>query len=132
MRDSERAVSLPRDLSSLRSARNFVRETFSFASPADRDSAELIVSELVTNALEHGKGEIVVRAVAREGSLYLSVSDDESNEPQLRQVNATSSRGRGLLIVDRLSSRWGVTPSAGGGKAVWAAIDSPTADPGNA
>jgi anti-sigma regulatory factor (Ser/Thr protein kinase) len=117
------ALDLPRLRSSVRSARAFVREALSSASDTERDKAELIVSELVTNALEHGKGEIVVRVIARDREQLISVDDDEPTEPVLREIDPGSARGRGVLIVDRLSSRWGVAPTRTGGKSVWAVID---------
>lgn len=121
---NQSALNLARLRSSVGSARAFVREALTNASDTERDKAELIVSELVANALEHGKGEIAVRVIARDREQLISVDDDEPTEPVLTEIDPGSARGRGVLIVDRLSSRWGVAPTKTGGKSVWAVIDS--------
>ncbi|MFI9611998.1 SpoIIE family protein phosphatase [Streptomyces sp. NPDC052023] len=78
---------------------------------------ELIVSELVTNAIRHGTGPFRLRLVRHE-SLTCEVHDTSGCAPRRRQARSTDEGGRGLLIVDQLSSRWGTRYTADG-KIIW-------------
>ncbi|MFD9005065.1 SpoIIE family protein phosphatase [Streptomyces sp. NPDC059582] len=82
------------------------------------ESTELIVSELVTNAIRHGTGTIGLRLI-RHGALTCEVSDAGISRPRLRRPRTTEENGRGLLLVSQLSHRWGTrcTPD---GKLIWA------------
>ncbi|MDX3234103.1 SpoIIE family protein phosphatase [Streptomyces sp. ME03-5709C] len=84
-------------------------------------SAELLVSELVTNAVRHGTGPIDLRLI-RHQTLTCEVSDTTVCAPRLRAVRAMDEHGRGLFLVGQLSRRWG-TRSAADGKVVWAELD---------
>jgi signal transduction histidine kinase len=129
--DDERVLHLAPERSAVRAARAFVRGACASASTTAREAAELIVSELVGNAFEHGRGEIVVRVLVRNRRVRISVSDDDPGTPTPRDVDPYSVRGRGLVIVDRFSSRWGVDRAVGGGKLVWVEIElEPTKDRG--
>ncbi|MEU9386911.1 SpoIIE family protein phosphatase [Streptomyces sp. NPDC048279] len=79
---------------------------------------ELIVSELVTNAVRYGDGPIALRLI-RDASLICEVSDGSSTAPHLRRARVYDEGGRGLLLVAQLSERWGSrqTPT---GKTIWA------------
>ena len=91
---------------------------------AQRQDAELVISELVTNALRHGLGDVVVRAsVAEDDVLQVSVTDSGPELPAMQPVDPGRIGGVGLRIVDRLSSEWGVA-SFPGGKTVWAVLVS--------
>ncbi|MFG2223761.1 SpoIIE family protein phosphatase [Streptomyces sp. NPDC048644] len=81
------------------------------------DTTELLVSELVTNALRHGHGEIRLRLL-RDRSLVCEVWDADLAQPRRRRARDTDEGGRGLQLVGLLSSRWGSrrTPR---GKTVW-------------
>ena len=84
--------------------------------------AVLVISELVTNALRHGLGEIVARTALTDGGvLYLSVTDSGEELPELQPVDPSRIGGVGLHIVERLSSEWGISPFPGG-KTVWATM----------
>ena len=87
------------------------------------DTAELLVSELVTNALRHGSGEIRLRLLL-ERTLVCEVWDRGLVQPRRRRAHATDEGGRGLQLVDLLSSGWGSrrTPQ---GKAVWFQLSRP-------
>ncbi|MGW8952382.1 SpoIIE family protein phosphatase [Streptomyces sp. NPDC055709] len=80
-------------------------------------AAELIVSELVTNAIRHGKPPVTLRLV-RDDVLTCEVSDGSSTSPRLRHARTTDEGGRGLLLVARCSERWG-TRYTDDGKIVW-------------
>ncbi len=67
------------------------------------DLAELIVSELTTNALRHGAGPIDVRlAYTQEGDLWTEVHDDGPGRPVLHQTTTDDEQGRGLALLDAL------------------------------
>ena len=82
------------------------------------DTATLLVSELVTNAVLHARSKIVVRVDVDGHRLRVEVRDDTANTPQVRPYGAHATTGRGLLLVETLATRWGFKPQ-GAGKAVW-------------
>ncbi|MQY10358.1 hypothetical protein SRB5_04660 [Streptomyces sp. RB5] len=81
-------------------------------------STELILSELVTNAMLYTSGQIKVRII-RARALICEVSDDSLTSPHLRQAASTDEGGRGLFLVAQVADRWGTryTPT---GKVIWA------------
>ncbi|MEV7420647.1 SpoIIE family protein phosphatase [Streptomyces sp. NPDC089919] len=88
-------------------------------------ATELILSELVTNALRHGGAPVRVRMLHDDG-VTCEVWDGSSNAPHLRYAATTDEGGRGLFLVARLSERWGTryTPT---GKIIWARQAPPAA-----
>ena len=84
------------------------------------DEAELLVSELATNAVLHGTPPISVQ-VECDGSrgLRVSVTDGSAEAPLRREAGPQDGSGRGMLLVDVISDRWGVQTRPGEGKAVW-------------
>ncbi|WP_241562692.1 SpoIIE family protein phosphatase [Streptomyces hoynatensis] len=80
---------------------------------------ELVVSELVTNAIKHASPPIRLRLIRGETSLICEVSDGSSTAPHLRRARTFDEGGRGLLLVAQLSQQWGTrqTPT---GKTIWA------------
>ncbi|WPW32981.1 SpoIIE family protein phosphatase [Streptomyces atratus] len=88
---------------------DLVEETF---------TTELIVSELVTNAIRYATGPIGVRLL-RDRSLICEVSDHSSTSPHLRQAATTDEGGRGLFLVAQFADRWG-TRYMDHGKVIWA------------
>jgi anti-sigma regulatory factor (Ser/Thr protein kinase) len=96
--------------------------------PADiAESAELVVSELVTNALEHGLAGIpaTVRIWLSSdgGRVAIHVWDASPMPPVLKDAGAETDRGRGLMIVAALTADWGCT-AMDTGKVVWAVVDA--------
>jgi hypothetical protein len=81
------------------------------------DTVELLVSELVTNALVHGAGEIVLRLI-RASTLLCEVRDDGHELPYLCSADDSAESGRGLQFVSFLAERWG-TNRTENGKVVW-------------
>ncbi|MEU9554016.1 SpoIIE family protein phosphatase [Streptomyces fumanus] len=81
-------------------------------------TTELILSELVTNAIRYGAEPIRVR-VLRDRSLICEVSDGTSTSPHLRYAAMTDEGGRGLFLVAQLAERWG-TRYTRDGKVIWA------------
>ncbi|TSB18101.1 SpoIIE family protein phosphatase [Streptomyces benahoarensis] len=90
------------------------------------DTTELLVSELVTNALRHGHGEIRLRLL-RDRSLVCEVWDADLAQPRRRRARDTDEGGRGLQLVGLLSAGWGSrrTPR---GKTVWFELALPDGD----
>ncbi|MFF0156189.1 SpoIIE family protein phosphatase [Streptomyces sp. NPDC005263] len=81
-------------------------------------AAELILSELVTNAVRHGSGPIRVRLLY-DRTLICEVSDTSNTAPHLRRAAATDEGGRGLFLVAQLARTWG-TRYLAEGKVIWA------------
>ncbi|MCM9076544.1 MULTISPECIES: SpoIIE family protein phosphatase [Streptomyces] len=81
-------------------------------------TAELVVSELVTNAYRYGGGKPVTLRLIRDRSLICEVSDSSSTAPHLRRARTTDEGGRGLFLVAQLTDRWG-TRYTRDGKTVW-------------
>ncbi|MET9085608.1 SpoIIE family protein phosphatase [Streptomyces sp. NPDC004237] len=81
-------------------------------------TTELILSELVTNAIRHGRAPIGVRLL-HDRTLICEVSDASTTSPHLRYAASTDEGGRGLFLVAQLAERWGTryTPA---GKVIWA------------
>jgi PAS domain S-box-containing protein len=80
---------------------------------------ELVVSELVTNAIKYGEPPIRLRLI-RDGSLICEVSDASETSPHLRRARAFDEGGRGLLLVAQLTQGWGTRHSSNG-KTIWCA-----------
>ena len=78
---------------------------------------ELVVSELVTNAIRYAGGPVGVRLI-RAGALICEVSDPSSTQPRMRRALATEEGGRGLFLVAQVSSRWGSRYTRAG-KTIW-------------
>ncbi|WP_417851979.1 SpoIIE family protein phosphatase [Streptomyces monticola] len=81
------------------------------------DSVELLVSEVVTNAVRYASRPITLRLL-RTDVLRCEVGDDVPQLPRLRQARATDEGGRGLYLVNRMARRWGATRLSTG-KVVW-------------
>jgi len=78
---------------------------------------ELVVSELVTNAIRYGSSPIQLRLI-RDRSLICEVIDGSSTAPHLRRARAFDEGGRGLMLVAQLTQRWG-TQQTPDGKVIW-------------
>jgi serine phosphatase RsbU (regulator of sigma subunit)/anti-sigma regulatory factor (Ser/Thr protein kinase) len=87
-------------------------------------TTELIVSELVTNAIHHGAGPIRLRLIKHQ-VLTCEVFDSGDCYPRLRHARIIDEDGRGLFLIAQLSNRWGFR-SATGGKLVWADQELPS------
>lgn len=109
-----RSVSLACGSNAPSLARRFVR---SLDLGDDCPVVELLVSELVTNAVTHARSDTKVTIGSDVELLRVTVSDSCSATPHLRQADETG--GRGLRLVDELSTRWGSDPVSGDGKRVW-------------
>ncbi|GIG64881.1 ATP-binding protein [Phytomonospora endophytica] len=95
------------------------------------DDLEVLVSELVTNAVKAtaasrapGLSKVAVRFLLLPSSLVTQVWDPVPAQPVVQPLDPAADGGRGLHIVDALASRWGAFPATGGGKVVW--CETPT------
>lgn len=79
---------------------------------------ELVVSELVTNAIRYGESPIRLRLI-RDRNLIIEVADGSSTAPHLRRARTSDEGGRGLLLVAQLTQGWG-TRQTYTGKTIWA------------
>nr|WP_210583746.1 SpoIIE family protein phosphatase [Streptomyces sp. GESEQ-35] len=86
-------------------------------------TTELVVSELVTNAIRHAAPPIRLRLL-RDSRLTCEVSDASSTAPRLRHARSTDEGGRGLFLVAQLAHRWGARYTADG-KIIWAEQELP-------
>jgi two-component sensor histidine kinase len=80
-------------------------------------TTELLVSELVTNAVRYSRGDVTLRLV-NEKALVVEVLDNSGALPRLRQASGEDENGRGLQVVRQLAHRWGARRTATG-KVVW-------------
>ncbi|GAA3974909.1 ATP-binding protein [Streptomyces sp. NBC_01352] len=107
--------------SAVREARAEVRRQLERWGLADReevlDAAELLVSELATNALLHSASRFRLTLTAAHGVLRCEVADSGRRTPQVLAAGASES-GRGMFLVDALALRWGCHQD-GPGKTVW-------------
>jgi serine phosphatase RsbU (regulator of sigma subunit) len=115
---------LASELTSARRARMLVRRRLKRWDLAELiPTAELLASELVTNAVRYAQGSIALRLV-REGGLVCEVLDDSAALPRLRHASDEDERGRGLQVVSQLAQRWG-TRRTQSGKIVWCELPLP-------
>ncbi|MGP3954068.1 ATP-binding protein [Streptomyces sp. 7N604] len=118
---------VPPDLEGPGRARQITRQQLlSWRLDEHSDTAELLVSELVTNAVTHGAGPVTLSLSRRHGTLLCEVTDGHAALPQLRPQSPDSESGRGLQLLDMLARQWGVR-SRGRGKTVWFELATCTA-----
>ncbi|MES4889549.1 SpoIIE family protein phosphatase [Streptomyces sp. NPDC096012] len=100
-------------------ARRLVREQLmTWDLPQAVETAELLVSEVVTNALRHARSERIGLRVVRTDALLFEVTDDEPALPAMIAAEPHDEAGRGLRVVSRLAREWGAS-AAGHRKTVW-------------
>ncbi|MET9117877.1 SpoIIE family protein phosphatase [Streptomyces longwoodensis] len=106
-------------------ARAVVREQLhDWGLPRLADPAELMVSELVTNAVRHTRARPVEVRLVRGDTLLCEVDDDDHELPTLRNAGPEAEAGRGLRVVSALAREWGTSRTAAG-KTVWFELTLP-------
>ncbi|AXI79392.1 ATP-binding protein [Peterkaempfera bronchialis] len=118
-------------------ARHFTRSTLcGWEMDALVDNVEVIVSEMLSNAIRHGltgsrdlavagTPNLVGLGLLRRGrTVVCAVSDPSTDVPVVREPDYFSECGRGLHLIDSLSESWGWTPPNHAGKAVWATVSA--------
>lgn len=106
-------------------ARAVVREQLSvWGLQSLTDTTELLVGELVTNAVRHARGHRVELRLVRGDTLLCEVYDEDHTLPTLLSAGPTEEFGRGLRVLSTLAREWG-TSRTGGGKTVWFELTLP-------
>ncbi|QMU80483.1 PAS domain S-box protein [Streptacidiphilus sp. PB12-B1b] len=119
------AVSLPADPVSVGEGRHFLcRALDEWDRPDYADTACLLASELLANAVRHACGPLRLRVRLTGDELSVEVGDGSPFLPRARRADADEECGRGLLLVDALSAAWGSRPT-GDGKTVWFTLAQP-------
>ncbi|MEV5437453.1 SpoIIE family protein phosphatase [Streptomyces sp. NPDC052682] len=117
--DRVRTWDLPVDPAAVAGVRRMAVEQLAAWGLAELDFAtELIVSELVTNAIRYGDPPIQLRLI-RADALICEVSDGSNTAPHLRRARVYDEGGRGLLLVAQVAERWGSRQTSAG-KTIWA------------
>ena len=126
---NERTLTIPAELASVRTARLFARDVvLGWDLSRLADDVQLGTSELVTNAVQHARSEVLL-VLRLKDQLVVEAHDAEpelSRPPAAQDLLAAS--GRGLAIIEAISSDWGVRQSPRG-KAVWFALPLPLSTP---
>ncbi|WP_369139436.1 ATP-binding protein [Modestobacter versicolor] len=120
------SIDLPPVPSSVPLARQLVRNVLhTWAAPQDRLDAELLVTELVANVVDHARVDVLTLELALAGAwLRIGVVDGDAVRPVLRELSTAHERGRGMQLVAAIADRWGAEDHEGG-KRVWVEL-SPT------
>jgi anti-sigma regulatory factor (Ser/Thr protein kinase) len=124
-RDLHELLQLPAIEASPARARRFVGDAL-VAFPVDIvERAQLLISELVTNAVVHGEPPVVVEVETAPSFVRVAVEDQGDQIPMLRNSGISDGHGRGLQIVAQLADQWGVALRRSG-KAVWFRLSTVT------
>ena len=126
-------LTLGREVDAVPQARRLARSCLGGEWSDLAGDAELVVSELVTNATLHGEPPIVVRVLVGD-RVRVEVHDSGRSAPILLRRNTDAMTGRGLAMVAALAVNWGVDAAPSGGKVVWAELarEEREAGPGQA
>ena len=105
-------------------ARRFVMDAVHrLGQEAVADIAELLTSEVVTNAVLHAGTALQLRVLRANGGVRIEVTDGATAAPTRRRYSAEAATGRGLGLVEALAAEWG-TRTETAGKTVWFTVDS--------
>jgi anti-sigma regulatory factor (Ser/Thr protein kinase) len=116
---SFRSTILPPTAHSVSVARHFTVDAMhELGADAQAERAELLVSELATNAVQHANTPMRVSVCRHGGRIRVEVRDDAPTRPQPRAPNLLALDGRGVALVDALAAEWGVSDNDAG-KSVW-------------
>ena len=116
-------ITCPPETASIRVARRAILDMLGL-DPETAEDVALLVSELVANAVLHGRTDFDVTATCEAGVVRVDVTDRSSTPPAMKHYGTEAPTGRGLRLVDLLANRWGVEPEVPGpGKTVWFEIE---------
>ncbi|MGK4582696.1 ATP-binding protein [Kitasatospora sp. HPMI-4] len=125
----EHSCWLPRHRKSASRARKLLRDFLAGLDGGEQyaETGELLLSELVANAVEHAAvppGRLIqIRFELSPAALRIEVHDANTGHPRAGSADEDDESGRGLWLVDQLSTAWGCHPRPGGiGKAVWCLV----------
>ena len=115
---------------SVRGARVFVQEQLEqWGAGQHVWVATTVISELVTNVVLHARTDFSVSIELAGAQLTLRVADASPDVPVRRRYDDAAATGRGLLLLEELTSGWGVEATADG-KVVWCTVAAPEGSPG--
>jgi anti-sigma regulatory factor (Ser/Thr protein kinase) len=113
------AVAFANSYSAAASARRFATATArSWGLASITDLLELLVSELVTNAVRHADSPGIIELSELEAGMRVDVADECATPPTMSDIDPTADCGRGLHLVDELADAWGID-LRDDGKVVW-------------
>ncbi|MEB8342876.1 ATP-binding protein [Streptomyces endophyticus] len=113
---------MPQGSGAARWARRLTRGFLAGRAGEGVTDAELVVSELVANAIEAQSGSCRMSLCLHSGELTVAVHDDAPGGPRLMPDSRTAESGRGIALVQALARRWSVRPDPRGGKTVLAVL----------
>jgi anti-sigma regulatory factor (Ser/Thr protein kinase) len=90
------------------------------------DDALMVSSELVTNAVTHAQSSCRIRLTLNPARLRIAVMDAGVGTPEPMPPSQTEEHGRGLYMVDAVTTAWGLEEVPGDGKLVWAELARPS------
>jgi len=126
--DTEASIDLPHALTSAGEARRFVTDKVTEWGLEDLlDDALLVASELAANAVTHADSACRIRLSVNGATLRIDVIDTGAGTPEPQPPSWSEERGRGLHLVDALTTAWGLE-TVPEGKLVWAELPRPAAD----
>jgi CheY-like chemotaxis protein len=124
---AEAFVDLPLSPTSVAAARRFVEARMKeWGVEQLLDDALMVSSELVTNAVTHARSSCRIRLSLNVARLRIDVLDAGAGTPEPQPPSETEEHGRGLYMVDAVTSAWGLEDVPGKGKLVWAELARPT------
>ncbi|MBV8220426.1 MAG: ATP-binding protein [Solirubrobacterales bacterium] len=100
-------------------ARRFATSVLRGVSAETLEAVELMVSELATNCIRHTDSGFELSITRTGGDIRVEATDGAGGRPEMRSPKPTDPSGRGLKIIDMLSSDWGVDQRRATGKTVW-------------
>jgi anti-sigma regulatory factor (Ser/Thr protein kinase) len=125
MRQLNADVQLPDGAAAASAARTALRSLLDGWQLTDSDwvyDATLVVSELVSNAIRHGSGQVCLHVHVDGRRIRLAVSDTSTRSPQQRTGDQRTIGGRGLAVIDAVAADWG-SDVHDDGKQVWASLE---------
>ena len=106
-------------LTSVARLRHFATDAVSAHAPdVDCDTVALLVSEVATNALVHGAGDVRLRVVPQRRGVRIEILDGSPTLPRRRAATVYDEGGRGIALVEAMAAAWG-SESTADGKKVW-------------
>lgn len=116
---------LAAEVTAPREARDFVAQACASGHGEQySELGQLVISELVSNAVRHSGTAIEIEVRLEPDRLWLCVHDEGAGMPMIVPPGSRTIGGVGLELVSRVSSAWGVTPDPRGGKDVWCVLPS--------
>lgn len=118
---------LPRRPVAVRHARALASDALGGRHPGPDDELALVITELVANAVRHGRGRRMrLRLVTQDGTVRVEVENRTwHTTPRRRLLDTTTPSGRGLALVAAYSRSWGIVHAARGRTRVWAELERP-------